>query len=159
MDDEAEKPELQNLGFDDVGKAALLAALSAGTPFEKSFDAEVAAAGWVLIRGRVGSMEPGKVVAAVETAARREGLLGDEYWYEHALYHATIEAMHGICRGPLELGNLHRTAGLVFTVVSSRWNEKHLGGLHWLAVCLYGNIGAPRVGWEHVAIGLGVNHV
>ncbi len=100
-----------------------------------------------------------KIVAAIETAVAREGLLKDIYRNEHSLYHAVIEAIYGVCRGQLELGNLLRTVGLNFAVVRGlRCPEETTDG-EWLAVALYGTIGAPKKGFEHEVCGLGVNHL
>lgn len=113
-----------------------------------------------VIVGKVGSMGIEKMVAAIETAAKREGLIDADYYRgEHALYHAILEALHGVCRGQLELGSLLRTAGLKFAVVVGPKAEDQAGEGQWLAVALYGSIGAPRKGFEHEVIGLGINHL
>lgn len=114
---------------------------------------------WKYCIGKVGAMELKKVLAAIETAAKREGLVdGHVYREMHALYHATIEAMYGITRGQIELGGLHRTAGLRFSVVTGEpYDQKGEG--KWIAVALYGTIGAPIPGHEHETIGLGINHM
>lgn len=153
------KLEIASLGFDHIGRAAVLVTLAIGTPFEEAFTRAATAGGLQLVKGRVGSMELAKVVAAIETTAHRGGLFPDEYRSEHALYHATIEALHGVCRGQLTLGSLLRTAGLVFTVARGHQSGQSGNGLDWVAVCLYGSIGSPRVGWEHETIGLGINHL
>jgi len=112
-----------------------------------------------VVLGKVGSMNVEKVVAAIETAARREGLLCGQYRDEHALYHAVLEALYGVCRGQLELGTILRTVGLNFAIVKGpRWENEEKDG-QWIAVALYGTIGAPVKGMEHEVIGLGVNHL
>ena len=107
--------------------------------------------------GRVGTMEIEKVIAAIETAASREGLITAEYAEEHALYHAIIEALHGVGRGQLALGTLLRTVGLRFAAVRG----PRLPGdrAAWIAVALYGTIGQPVKGNEHEVVGLGIVHL
>lgn len=116
--------------------------------------------GFLMIKGKVGSMNTEKIFAAVETAAQREGLIRrDHYRDTHALYHAIVEAFTGICRGQLGLGNMLRTVGLIFTVVRGPRNIEQREDGEWLAVVLYGTIGAPVKGYEHETIGLGINHL
>ncbi|MGZ0084431.1 hut operon transcriptional regulator HutP [Caldibacillus thermoamylovorans] len=114
---------------------------------------------WRYCQGRVGAMEPQKIVAAIETAAKRHGVVdGGLYREMHALYHAILEAVHGVTRGQVELGDLLRTAGLRFAVVRGMPYEQPSEG-EWIAVALYGTIGAPVRGLEHEAAGLGINHI
>ncbi|MQL52274.1 hut operon transcriptional regulator HutP [Desulfofundulus thermobenzoicus] len=133
-----------------IGKVAILTVLGQPVPDDV----------FQVVTGQVGSMSVEKVVAAVETAAKREGLIAaDHYRGEHALYHAVLEALHGVCRGQLELGSILRTAGLKFAVVAGPRDADRPEEGHWLAVALYGYIGAPRRGFEHEVIGLGINHL
>lgn len=46
-----------------------------------------------------------------------------------------------------------------FAVVVGPKAEDQAGEGQWLAVALYGSIGAPRKGFEHEVIGLGINHL
>lgn len=110
-----------------------------------------------IITGRVGTMEMEKIIAAVETASRREGLIGEEYAEEHALYHAILEALHGVGRGQLSLGAILRTVGLRFAVV--RGPRLPGDATTWIAVALYGTIGQPVKGNEHEVVGLGIMHL
>lgn len=103
-------------------------------------------------------MDVQKIIAAVETAAKREGLVDDRYRSQHALYHAILDALQGLGRGPLELGGILRTVGLRFAVVKGPRVLEHPDDL-WLAVGMYGMIGAPIKGHEHEACGLGINHL
>lgn len=112
-----------------------------------------------VVTGRVGSMELKKVIASVETAAKRGNLIdGDIYRETHALYHAIIEAAEGVTRGKLSVGEIMRTVGLSFSVVRGRPYADEREG-EWLAVCFYGTIGAPIKGKEHETLGLGINHI
>ncbi|MEI5907961.1 hut operon transcriptional regulator HutP [Bacillus spongiae] len=109
--------------------------------------------------GRVGSMNMQKVISAVETAAKRNGIIHEDLYREtHALYHAILEAIEGVTRGQLAIGDMMRTVGLRFSVVRGRPYEKEAEG-EWIAVCFYGTIGAPVKGLEHETIGLGINHI
>jgi len=137
---------------DTLGRVALLSLLadSPQTVIESAPDHRV-------VLGQVGTMDVQKIIAAVETAAKREQLIGPEYAEEHALYHATLEALHGIGRGQIALGTLLRTVGLRFSLVRG----PRLPGdqTTWLAVALYGTIGQPVKGMEHEVVGLGISHV
>lgn len=115
--------------------------------------------GYKAIRSQVGSMSMDKVIAAIETASRREGVISDTYHQEHALYHAIIDALLGVCRGQLELGNIVRTVGLSYSVVCGPIKCDCNTEEHWITVVLYGTIGAPIKGFEHEAIGLGTYHI
>lgn len=140
------------LRADTIGRVALLAVLAD--------DPQAVLAGareYRGVAGRVGTMDIEKVIAAIETAASREGLISAEYAEEHALYHAIIEALHGVGRGQLALGTLLRTVGLRFAAVRG----PRLAGdpTSWIAVALYGTIGQPVKGNEHEVVGLGIVHL
>src|SRR5215469_6764680 len=86
--------------------------------------------------GRVGTMDTQDVYASVLTAAERAKLLDPALNDAHALYHATHDALLGILRGPRKL--------------------ELRGERDWIAVAMFGSIGAPRPAWEHDAVGLGI---
>jgi len=140
-----------------LGKTALLIAMAEGNETgdyvsgarEKGFD---------VVTGKLGSMDVQKVIAAVETAAKLEGLVDDSYRSQHALYHAILDALQGLGRGPIQLGNVLRTVGLRFAVVKGPRTLENLDDL-WIAVGMYGMIGAPIKGHEHEVCGLGINHL
>ncbi len=145
--------------MDYIGKTALMYALA-----DSDLEAEVKKAaekkGYKLLKGKVGSMSTEKIFAAVETAAQREGLIRKDFYRDtHSLYHATLDAVIGICRGQFGLGNMLRTVGLIFTIVRGPRTTEQLEDGEWLAVVLYGTIGAPIKGYEHETIGLGLNHL
>ena len=144
--------------LDRIGRTAMLLALV--EPDEAAtLAASSAKAGYRVALGKVGAMESQKVVAAVETAARREGVIDERYCSQHALYHAIIDALHGLGRGPLELGNIMRTVGIRFAVVKGLRHRGDQDEGAWIAVAMYGTIGAPIRGHEHEALGLGLNHI
>lgn len=145
--------------MESIGKTAILYAL-ADPGSEEEIRSRAIKKGYTLIKGKVGSMNTEKIFAAVETAAQREGLIRKDYYRDtHALYHATLDAVAGICRGQLGLGNVLRTVGLIFTVVRGPRAPEQVEDGEWLAVVLYGMIGAPIRGYEHETIGLGMNHL
>jgi hut operon positive regulator len=110
-------------------------------------------------QGKVGSMNMQKVIAAVETAAKRNKLIHDGLYREtHALYHAILEGIEGLTRGKPAIGEMSRTVGLRFSVVRAMpYSESGEG--EWIAVAFYGTIGAPVKGAEHETVGLGINHI
>jgi len=137
-----------------IGKIALSLAIS-----DKSEEKIIKAyetKGYKLIKGHAGSMNASKIFAAVETAVCREKMIGETYHEEHALYHAISEAFYGYCRGPVALDNVLRTTGLVFSVVRGPLSIGDKKNGDWIAVVLYGFIGSPRQGFEHEAIGMGI---
>lgn len=115
--------------------------------------------GWKVCLGKVGSMDAHKVVAAIEIASKKRGVIQSEGYREsHKLYHATMEALHGVTRGEMLLGSLLRTVGLRFAVLRGNPYESEAEG-DWIAVSLYGTIGAPIKGLEHETFGVGINHI
>jgi hut operon positive regulator len=148
---------MSRLTKNPIGKSALLLVLSDDNVQENGYLPEHKS--WTFCQGRVGSMESNKIVAAVETATKRSGLIQEDVYREsHALYHAIIEALEGITRGNIQLGDVLRTVGLRFSVVRGNPYENKDEG-DWIAVALYGTIGAPVKGSEHEAVGLGINHI
>jgi hut operon positive regulatory protein len=137
---------------DTLGRVALLAVLA-----DPPDNVIRSASGYRVVLGQVGTMDVQKIIAAIETAARREQLIGSEYAEEHALYHAAVEALYGITRGQIALGTLLRTVGLRFSLVRG----PRLTGdqTSWIAVALYGTIGQPVKGMEHEVVGLGIFHI
>ena len=141
-----------------LGKLAVLLVLSAGDEEQRLVE-KASLNGYKVYKGRVGSMDSAKIFAAVETAAKKEGFISGQYREEHALYHSILEAYHGICRGPDGLGNVLRSAGLLFAIVRGPRLAQDTGDGQWISVALYGNMGAPVKGYEHEVLGLGMNPV
>lgn len=109
--------------------------------------------------GKAGSMNMQKVISSVETAAKRNGIISEEVYREtHALYHAILEALEGVTRGQIAIGDMMRTVGLKFSVVRGEPYDRKGEG-EWIAVAFYGTIGAPVKGLEHETMGLGINHI
>lgn len=140
-----------------IGKIAVMLALTSGNidNLKKYYESK----GYVIFKGQAGSMDAKKIVAAIETAASRENIIRENYHEEHAIYHAIIEALSGYCRGQVMLGEVLRSAGLTFTIVRGKLVEDDRTSGNWIAVVLYGQIGSPRRGFEHEAIGMGIQPI
>lgn len=141
-----------------IGRIALMLALQDGPTAERHVE-KFEDHGYMLYKGKAGSMETGKIFAAVETAAMREDMIRENYREEHALYHAIMEAFSAYCRGQVDLGNVLRSTGLVFTIVRGNLVSEDRSSGDWIAVVLYGQIGSPRQGFEHEAIGMGIQPI
>jgi hut operon positive regulator len=141
-------------GNNRIGRLAMLLALA-----DEGEQIVNVPAGWQYCMGKVGSMNSQKVVAAMETAAKSQHIIKANVYREtHALYHVIMEALYGVTRGQIQLGDVLRTVGLRFAIVRGNPYECESEG-DWIAVALYGTIGAPVKGSEHEAIGLGINHI
>lgn len=140
-----------------IGKIALLLAIDDGDMdnLKEFYESK----NYVIYKGQAGSMDAKKIVAAIETAASREDIIRENYHEEHALYHAIIEALSGYCRGQVMLGEVLRSAGLTFTIVRGTLIEDDPSSGNWIAVVLYGQIGSPRRGFEHEAVGMGIQPI
>ena len=141
-----------------IGKLALSLVLEEGEEIDRLKE-KVSGLGYKVCTGRVGSMELEKIFAAVETAVRREKVIDSKYHSVHSIYHATLEAVQGLGRGQIDLRNVHRTAGLRFSVVRGYKEAGNERDGEWVAIALYGTMGAPVKGHEHEAVGLGINHI
>ncbi len=142
-----------------IGKNAMHLALFGPGEVNQEYIKDLRLQGFVFCQGKTGSMETNKIVAAIETAAKRNGVIENDVYREtHALYHAIMEALHGVTRGQVLLGTVLRSVGLSFSVVRGKPYQSDAEG-EWIAVALYGTIGAPVKGAEHEAIGLGINHI
>lgn len=144
--------------MDNIGKTAILITL-ANEEDRPQLINKVKSLGYQICTGKVGTMDPGKIISAMMTAAKREYIWdGVSFRQEHALYDAMKEALSGVCRGNISLNEVCLTVGLAFTIICGEM-PTHKSEGKWVAVCLYGTIGAPIKGFEHEAIGLGINHI
>ena len=141
-----------------LGKMAVLMVMHSGEA-EAALKTRGRECGYILCKGKVGSMDSAKIFAAVETAAKKEGLIDQRYREEHALYHSVLEAYNGMCRGQDGLGAILRSAGLLFSIVRGTKLPGDNSDGEWIAVALYGNMGAPIKGYEHEVLGLGMNPI
>jgi hut operon positive regulatory protein len=148
---------LKKLDHTKIGKNAMLLLLL--DKEEDEWNRHFNELDWSYCTGKIGSMDSQKIVAAIETAAKRSDLVREDLYREmHALYHATMEALTGVTRGHTQIGEVLRTVGLRFSIVRGTPYESEEEG-EWIAVALYGTIGAPIKGLEHETIGLGINHI
>lgn len=144
----------------DIGKIAMMTTLLLDDTNERDLAGAVRKKGYLLVTGKVGSMDPQKVVGSIESAAKRSALVDSELYREqHALYHAIVEALLGISRGQISFGSVLRTVGLRYTVLRGLKSPNALDEGDWIAVAVYGTIGAPVRGAEHEVMGLGINHI
>lgn len=142
-----------------IGRNAVQLALLGQENISAEMAEQLKKNGFIFCQGKAGAMETHKVVAAIETAAKRNEIISSEGYREtHALYHAIMEALNGVTRGQVQLGTVLRTVGLSFAIVRGNPYQNDAEG-DWIAVALYGTIGAPVKGLEHEAIGLGINHI
>jgi len=141
-----------------IGKIAVLYAICTKSE-EEEIHRKAVEMGYKLYRGSVGAMDSSKIFAAVETAAKKEGLMHPIYREEHAVYHSILEAYTAACRGREGLGNVLRSAGLAFSIVRGPRVPHDTNDGDWVAIVLYGTMGAPIKGYEHEVIGLGINPV
>jgi hut operon positive regulator len=109
--------------------------------------------------GRVGTMETQSIYAAVLACAERSTVLDPGLNDVHALYHATRDALDGVLRDSGGLGPTLRTVALLFTIVRGPRIPGLDGERDWIAVAMFGSVGAPRSGWEHDAVGLGISNL
>lgn len=148
---------MKTAGNNRIGKNAMLLLLTERS--EEDWNRHFNELNWSYCTGRIGSMDSQKIVAAIETAAKRSDIVREDLYRDmHALYHAIMEALTGVTRGHAQLGEVLRTVGLSFAVVRGTPYPREEEG-EWIAVALYGTIGAPVKGLEHETIGLGINHM
>jgi hut operon positive regulatory protein len=148
---------LRKMDHTKIGKNAMLLLLL--DQEEEEWNRHFNELNWSYCTGKIGSMDSQKIVAAIETAAKRSDLVREDLYREmHALYHATMEALTGVTRGHTQIGEVLRTVGLRFSIVRGTPYVNEEEG-EWIAVALYGTIGAPIKGLEHETIGLGINHI
>lgn len=110
--------------------------------------------------GKAGTMDTKAVLAAIETTAKRKNIIqNNAYREEHALYHTSLNALRGLCRGEIGIGNLLRTVGVKFVILRGPMDTSKKDLEEWISVGIYGMIGAPIKGFEHEAIGLEINDI
>lgn len=116
--------------------------------------------GYKVCQGKVGTMESKEIIAAIEITAKREGIFPVGcYREEHAVYHTALNALKGLCRGEIGIGNFLRTIGVKFVVLRGPMDTARSDLGEWVSVGIYGTVGAPIKGFEHEAIGLDINTI
>jgi len=143
-----------------IGRLTILL-LIASMEEEQKMLKKILALGYKACIGKAGTMNSKELIAAIETTAKREGIiLSNNYREEHALYHTSLNALKGLCRGEIGIGNFLRTIGVKFVILRGSLNTKQKDELgEWISVGIYGMIGAPIKGFEHEAIGLDINTI
>lgn len=142
-----------------IGKLTILLLISSEEE-EKELFKKVSSLGYKICIGKSGTMDSKEIIAAIETAAKREGIFHAScYREEHAVYHATLNALKGFCRGEIGIGNFLRTIGVKFVVLRGPMDTTHSNLGEWVSVGIYGMVGAPIKGFEHEAIGLEINNI
>lgn len=144
-----------------MGRLTSLLVLLHNTELAEGIEKEINERGYSYTVGKVGAMELSKVVAAIETSAKTNNIINAQSYREvHALYHAILEAIQGVSRGTLQLGDILRTVGLTFSIVRGKIEfSGSRSSDEWISVCVYGTIGAPKKGFEHDTLGFGFNHI
>jgi len=142
-----------------IGRLTILLLISSKEE-EKELLKKAVSLGYKICIGKSGTMESKEIIAAIETTAKREGIFrADSYREEHAVYHTALNALRGLCRGEIGIGNLLRTIGVKFVVLRGPLDTTRSGLGEWVSVGIYGTVGAPIKGFEHEAIGLEINHI
>lgn len=153
--------KFQQVNDFSMGRLTSLLVLLHNTELAEGIEKEINERGYSYTVGKVGAMELSKVVAAIETSAKTNNIINAQSYREvHALYHAILEAIQGVSRGTLQLGDILRTVGLTFSIVRGKIEfSGSRSSDEWISVCVYGTIGAPKKGFEHDTLGFGFNHI
>ncbi len=142
-----------------IGKLTILLLISSEEE-EKQLLQKISSLGYKVCQGKAGTMDSKELIAAIETTAKREGIYQiDGYREEHTLYHTILNALKGLCRGEIGIGNLLRTIGVKFAILRGPLDTSRSDLGEWISVGIYGMIGAPIKGFEHEAIGLEINNI
>lgn len=142
-----------------IGKLTILLLISSEDE-EKDLIKKINGLGYKCCMGKAGTMDSKALIAAIETTAKREGIFpANSYREEHALYHTSLNALKGLCRGEIGIGNFLRTIGVKFVVLRGPLDTTKKDSGEWISVGIYGMIGAPIKGFEHEAIGLEINNI
>lgn len=143
-----------------IGRLTILLLVASMTEEQKMMK-KILSYGYKACTGKAGTMNSKELIAAIETTAKREDLiLSNSYREEHALYHTSINALKGLCRGEIGIGNFLRTVGVKFVIMRGPLDTKQKEDRgEWISVGIYGMIGAPIKGFEHEAIGMEINSI
>jgi len=142
-----------------IGYLTISLLISSGEE-EKELLKKISSLGYKICIGKSGTMESSEIIAAIETAVKRQGIIhADCYREEHAVYHTALNALKGLCRGEIGIGNFLRTIGVKFVVLRGPLDTTRSGLGEWVSVGIYGMVGAPIKGFEHEAIGLEINTI
>jgi len=127
---------------------------------EKELFKKVSDLGYKVCIGKAGTMDSKEIIAAIETTAKREGVFpAGCYREEHVVYHTVLNALKGLCRGEIGIGNFLKTIGVKFVVLKGPIDTTRNDLGEWISVGIYGMVRAPIKGFEHEAIGLDINTI
>ena len=133
---------------DDVGRAAVLLAITKSAEMEAACRQRIEEQGWRVVATEVGGLLsdlPQKIVRALVGASLNAGIIEKNNREMHALIHAAIEAGNSfLIKGIIEL-----SIGAKIAIVR---NED------WIAVAIFGDCAAHVVA-HHDRCGLGVMHI
>jgi len=142
-----------------IGRLTILLLVSSKED-EKTLLKKISTLGYKTCIGKAGTMDSKELIAAIETTAKREGIFpAGSYREEHVLYHTSLNALKGLCRGEIGIGNLLRTVGVKFAILRGPLDTERSDLGEWISVGIFGMIGAPIKGFEHEAIGLEINSI
>jgi hut operon positive regulator len=139
---------LPELGADDVGRAAVLLALTKDTETEIAWKQHIEGKGWKVVATEVGGLLsdlPQKLVRALVGASLNAGVIEKNSREMHALIHAAMEAGNGfVPEGVVEI-----SIGAKIAIVRND---------NWLAVAIFGDC-AVHIVAHHDRCGLGIMHI
>lgn len=133
---------------EDIGRAAVLLALTKNPEMETACKQGIEAHGWRAVATEVGGVLsdlPQKMVRALVGASLNAGIIEKNTREMHALIHAALEAGNGF----LIKGILEHSVGAKIAIVR---NE------NWIAVAIFGDCAAHVVA-HHDRCGLGIMHL
>jgi len=136
------------LGPDDVGRAAVLLALTKDAETEIAYKQYIEDLGWKVVATEVGGLLsdlPHKFVRALVGASLNAGIVEKNSREMHALSHAAMEAGNGF----VPPGIVEISIGAKIAIVR---NEK------WIAVAIFGDC-AVHIVAHHDRCGLGIMHI
>jgi len=131
-----------------VGRAALLLALTTDEEEEVNVKEQIIASGWKAVATEVGGLAgelPQKITRALVGAALNAGVVEKESNEMHALMHAAVEALNGF----VSMSMLEASIGAKIGIVR---NDR------WIAVAVLGDTAYHAVA-HHERCGLGVMHL
>lgn len=109
--------------------------------------------------GSIGSIDLNKVISVIEASAETKGIINsDSYNERNTLYHTILEAVQGVGRGTIQVGDLLKKVDLTYGIVRGK-NKKISTGNDWIGVCIYGRSDSEEKGIEQETLGLGFNHL
>ena len=108
--------------------------------------------------GNVQSIDLHKIIATIEASAKINGIIDPtSFRQRNTLNHTILEAVQGVSRGAIQVGDLFNKINLTFSIVKGK-NEKLENGSDWIGVCIYGQSISSENTIVEETLGLGFNH-